>query len=151
MNTFLQIGIALGLGLLVGLQRERTQSDVAGIRTFPLITLFGLLCSTLSAGGGVWLPAAGLLRAGRVRRRHARGPRAALAVAVRTRVRKCPPVLAAAVGRWTMGRSRAERDAGAFRPGAAPGPGRFDARRERFGRPGAPAARIDARARIPAR
>jgi uncharacterized membrane protein YhiD involved in acid resistance len=35
--------IALSLGLLVGLQREHAESQVAGIRTFPLITLAGTL------------------------------------------------------------------------------------------------------------
>ncbi len=35
--------IAAALGLLVGLQREWSKSRVAGIRTFPLITLFGAL------------------------------------------------------------------------------------------------------------
>ena len=36
------MGLALarfGLGLLVGLQRERTDSRLAGFRTFPLITM----------------------------------------------------------------------------------------------------------------
>lgn len=33
-----KVAIALGLGLLVGLQRERVQSPLAGIRTFALIT-----------------------------------------------------------------------------------------------------------------
>lgn len=35
--------IAAALGLLIGLQREWSGSRVAGIRTFPLITLFGAL------------------------------------------------------------------------------------------------------------
>lgn len=37
------LGIALALGLLVGLQRERSASAVAGIRTFAFITLLGAL------------------------------------------------------------------------------------------------------------
>jgi uncharacterized membrane protein YhiD involved in acid resistance len=50
---FQQLGIALGLGLLVGLQRESTASKLGGVRTFPLITLFGALCGllALTAGG----------------------------------------------------------------------------------------------------
>ena len=40
-SDFAILGIALGLGLLAGLQRERLHSRVAGIRTFALITLFG--------------------------------------------------------------------------------------------------------------
>lgn len=43
-----RLGVALGLGLLVGLQRERSQSRVAGIRTFGLIALFGALSGLLA-------------------------------------------------------------------------------------------------------
>jgi uncharacterized membrane protein (DUF4010 family) len=45
---FLQLGIALGLGLLVGLQRERKTGDIAGFRTFPLVTLTGTLSGLLA-------------------------------------------------------------------------------------------------------
>lgn len=45
---FLQLGIALGLGLLVGLQRERKEGDIAGFRTFPLVTLAGAICGMLA-------------------------------------------------------------------------------------------------------
>ena len=45
---FLHLGIALGLGLLVGLQRERKAGDIAGFRTFPLVTLAGALCGLLA-------------------------------------------------------------------------------------------------------
>jgi hypothetical protein len=39
-NSTLEIlAVAFGLGLLVGLQREKAASEIAGIRTFPLITL----------------------------------------------------------------------------------------------------------------
>ncbi|MCP5517264.1 MAG: MgtC/SapB family protein [Verrucomicrobiales bacterium] len=55
-----QLGVALGLGLLVGLQRERAASRMAGIRTFPMVTVFGFLCAFLS-GATPWLTAAGLL------------------------------------------------------------------------------------------
>lgn len=57
MDTFQKLGIALGLGLLVGLQRERTAKPLAGIRTFPLITVLGAVCALL----GGWAVAAGLL------------------------------------------------------------------------------------------
>jgi uncharacterized membrane protein (DUF4010 family) len=40
-EIFLRLGIALGLGLLVGLQRELAKSQLAGLRTFALITLLG--------------------------------------------------------------------------------------------------------------
>jgi uncharacterized membrane protein (DUF4010 family) len=56
-ETFEKLGIALGLGLLVGLTRERAQKPLAGIRTFPLITVLGAVCALL----GLWVVAAGLL------------------------------------------------------------------------------------------
>ena len=56
------IGIALGLGLLVGLQREHLHSRIAGIRTFSLITVFGALMGILyeELENG-WIVVAGLL------------------------------------------------------------------------------------------
>lgn len=60
-DLFAQFGVSLGLGLLVGLQRESRASRMAGLRTFPLVTLFGTLCAALSSSFGQWLPAAGLL------------------------------------------------------------------------------------------
>lgn len=54
-------GIALGLGLLVGLQREWVQNRVAGIRTFALLTLFGALAGLLGLMHGGWVIAAALL------------------------------------------------------------------------------------------
>ena len=53
-------GFAVGLGLLVGLQRERAGKPLAGIRTFPLITLFGTLCGALARAAGGLVLAAGL-------------------------------------------------------------------------------------------
>jgi uncharacterized membrane protein YhiD involved in acid resistance len=52
MNTaaaFRHLAIAIGLGLLVGLQRERARSGLAGLRTFPLITMLGAICGMLGA------------------------------------------------------------------------------------------------------
>lgn len=60
-NVFIQLGVSLLLGLLVGLQRERTDSAVAGIRTFPLIAVFGTLCAWLGERHGTWVIAAGLV------------------------------------------------------------------------------------------
>jgi uncharacterized membrane protein (DUF4010 family) len=60
-NVFIQLGVSLLLGLLVGLQRERTEPAVAGIRTFPLITVFGTVCAWLATQYGGWVIAAGLL------------------------------------------------------------------------------------------
>lgn len=52
--------LALGLGLLVGLERERAHAAMAGVRTFALIGLAGALAA-VAGGDGPWLPAAGLL------------------------------------------------------------------------------------------
>lgn len=60
-HTFQELGIALGLGLLVGLQRERTASLLAGFRTFPLVTTFGVLAALLSQQFGGWILAAGFV------------------------------------------------------------------------------------------
>jgi uncharacterized membrane protein (DUF4010 family) len=56
-----QLAVAFGLGLLLGLQRERVESSIGGIRTFPLIALFGTVCALLGKTFGGWLVAAGLL------------------------------------------------------------------------------------------
>ncbi len=61
LTLFQKFGLALGLGLLVGLQRERNASTLAGFRTFPLVTLLGTLTGVLSASQGWALAAAGLL------------------------------------------------------------------------------------------
>ena len=44
---FQNLGISLSLGMLVGLQRERSESVIAGLRTFPLITVLGTLAAML--------------------------------------------------------------------------------------------------------
>jgi uncharacterized membrane protein (DUF4010 family) len=75
METWTQLGIALGLGLLIGLQRERAGGGVAGIRTFPLICVLGTVCALLGRAHVVWVVPAGLvvlgalLVAGKVSRR----------------------------------------------------------------------------------
>lgn len=62
-HIFLQLGLSLLIGLLLGLQREHAATGAAGMRTFPLITLLGtvlgLLAQHTPAGG--WLLGAGLL------------------------------------------------------------------------------------------
>jgi uncharacterized membrane protein (DUF4010 family) len=60
-DTFVQLGIALGLGLLIGLQRERKVGDIAGLRTFPLVALTGTVCGQLAGPLGGWVVAAGFL------------------------------------------------------------------------------------------
>jgi uncharacterized membrane protein (DUF4010 family) len=59
-----RLGIALGLGLLIGLQRERAESRVAGFRTFPLITMLGTILALLAEAYGGWIVAAGVLGLG---------------------------------------------------------------------------------------
>lgn len=59
---FQQLGIAVLLGLLVGLQREHAASGMAGMRTFPLITVLGSLSAILADHyHESWIVAAGLL------------------------------------------------------------------------------------------
>lgn len=60
-ETFKALGIAVALGLLVGLQRQRAGAPLAGFRTFPLVTVFGALCAMLSATVGGWILGGGLL------------------------------------------------------------------------------------------
>ncbi|MEZ5386599.1 MAG: MgtC/SapB family protein [Prosthecobacter sp.] len=49
------LATALGLGLLVGLQREWEQNPVAGIRTFALVSLFGALCGIMGIAYSGWV------------------------------------------------------------------------------------------------
>lgn len=58
---FQRLGISLLLGLLVGLQREYTESGMPGLRTFPLITVLGSVAAILAAEFGGWIVAAELL------------------------------------------------------------------------------------------
>lgn len=60
-DAFVALAVALGLGLLVGLQRESTASELAGLRTFPLVTLLGAVCALLTPTAGGWVLAAGLV------------------------------------------------------------------------------------------
>lgn len=53
--------LAIGLGLLVGLQREWRSERPAGIRSFTLITLLGVLCGLAGGEDGAWMVAAGLI------------------------------------------------------------------------------------------
>lgn len=53
---------SLAIGLLIGLERERSPAAKAGLRTFTLVALFGTLCAMLAATtGSGWLLAAGLI------------------------------------------------------------------------------------------
>lgn len=61
LETLKQLAISLGLGLLLGLQRERVDKTLGGIRTFPLISLLGTVSAMIARVYGGWILAAGLL------------------------------------------------------------------------------------------
>ena len=57
--------VALAIGLLMGLERERNAAAKAGLRTFALTALFGVLTAHLATESGEpWLVATGLLLVG---------------------------------------------------------------------------------------
>lgn len=56
-----QLVVSLGLGMLLGLQRERTERSIGGIRTIPVIALFGTICGWIGNLTGTWIVAAGLI------------------------------------------------------------------------------------------
>jgi hypothetical protein len=58
-----QFAVSFGLGLLLGLQRKRSESSIRGIRTFPPIAFFGTVCALLGKTFGGWLVAARFARA----------------------------------------------------------------------------------------
>jgi uncharacterized membrane protein (DUF4010 family) len=58
---FEDLGISLLLGLLVGLQRQHVLAPLGGIRTFPLVTVFGTVCALLAGTFGGWVVGAGLV------------------------------------------------------------------------------------------
>ncbi|MBK80738.1 MAG: hypothetical protein CMQ43_07485 [Gammaproteobacteria bacterium] len=58
------LGLALGLGLLVGLEREWAAHKLIGLRSFALIGLAGGMAALLTELWGGWLVAAGLLVTG---------------------------------------------------------------------------------------
>jgi uncharacterized membrane protein (DUF4010 family) len=58
---FLPLLTAFGLGLLVGLERQRSGSHLAGIRTFALVTTLGALLAILARDFGGWLVGLGLV------------------------------------------------------------------------------------------
>ena len=61
------LATSIGIGLLVGLERERNPQAKAGLRTFALVATLGSLCAVLaSAFDSGWIVAAGLLLTGGV-------------------------------------------------------------------------------------
>lgn len=59
MDTTLLLAIALGIGLVIGLEREYTTRETsklfAGVRTFPLISLLGFLATYWADKYSVWI------------------------------------------------------------------------------------------------
>jgi uncharacterized membrane protein (DUF4010 family) len=64
------LGIALAIGLLVGLQREWAEDKPVGIRSFALIALVGGLAGLLLEKLGGWPVAAGLVALGLILAKH---------------------------------------------------------------------------------
>ena len=55
-------GTALGIGLLIGMERERRPEASAGLRTFALVAMLGCLFALLGEKtGGPWRLVAGVL------------------------------------------------------------------------------------------
>ena len=59
-SAVVDLALAVGLGLLVGFQRE-SHARAAGLRTFALVTLAGAICGLVTPAAGGWVIAAGLL------------------------------------------------------------------------------------------
>src|SRR5690606_11134229 len=65
LDATLKLIVAMAIGLLLGLQRERTPSAKAGLRTFALVGLFGGVAALLGqATGGTWIVVTGLVLVG---------------------------------------------------------------------------------------
>ncbi len=60
-TTFMDLAIAAGLGLLVGLQKERADSPLAGLRTFGLVCLAGAVAAIIGDMTTWWVIVGGLL------------------------------------------------------------------------------------------
>jgi uncharacterized membrane protein (DUF4010 family) len=67
-EVFGGLAVALGVGFLIGLQREQavaggggTSRSLGGIRTYPLAALLGAACSLLARPLGPWIVGGGLL------------------------------------------------------------------------------------------
>ncbi len=62
LQIFEHYGLAILLGALMGLERERKEARLAGLRTFILVTLFGTICGQVAEGaGGAWVVSAGMI------------------------------------------------------------------------------------------
>lgn len=65
-DLLFRAALTLALGLIVGFQRERKISTLAGVRTFPLMALVGFFAALLDSANGQsnWCVAAGLVALG---------------------------------------------------------------------------------------
>ncbi len=60
-DLYIRFAIALGLGLLIGMERERVDKNQGGVRTFTLLAMFGALSALLASAYGAWVVVVGLL------------------------------------------------------------------------------------------
>jgi uncharacterized membrane protein (DUF4010 family) len=61
-HIFQNYFLAILLGVMMGLERERKEARLAGLRTFILITLFGSICGQISTTeAGQWIIPAGMI------------------------------------------------------------------------------------------
>lgn len=60
-EDYLRPGLALAIGLLIGMQRERANEYPAGLRTFALISLSGYLVGILAVQYTGWIIVAGMI------------------------------------------------------------------------------------------
>jgi len=60
-TTFLNLATALGLGLLVGLQKERAASPLAGLKTFGLVSVAGAVAALVGQASTPWVIVGGLV------------------------------------------------------------------------------------------
>ena len=59
-ELFYRFGVALGLGILVGLERQSTVEDeetphFGGVRTFPIISLLGCAAAMVTSAYATWV------------------------------------------------------------------------------------------------
>jgi uncharacterized membrane protein (DUF4010 family) len=60
-EAYIDLAIALGIGLLIGLQKERAESPVAGLRTFALVSVFGAVSALIAGDASLGVVIVGLL------------------------------------------------------------------------------------------
>ena len=71
-SQIIGLGIALGIGFIVGLEREWAENKPVGVRSFALISAFGGISALMLSETGGWPIAAGLLVLGMILVMHLR-------------------------------------------------------------------------------